>query len=103
MRWDKGIILGRMEHVAAAVTLDALGMVTGWSEGARLLTGHSAEEVVGRSAADLLAEDPPPDAVAARTGPVALRHRDGHRVRLTLTACAVLGPDARPTGFVVTA
>lgn len=84
-------------------TLDALGVVTGWSEGARLLTGYSAEAVVGRSAAELLAEDPPPGSVAARTGPVALRHRDGHRVELTLTACPVLGADARPAGFVVTA
>ncbi|MET8948057.1 SpoIIE family protein phosphatase [Streptomyces sp. NPDC004542] len=92
-----------MEHVAAAATLDTLGVVTGWSEGARLLTGHSAEEVVGRPAAALLAEDPPPAAVAARTGTVALRHRDGHRVELTLTAYPVLGPDARPAGFVVTA
>ncbi|MFF4490768.1 SpoIIE family protein phosphatase [Streptomyces sp. NPDC001544] len=92
-----------MEHVAAVATLDALGFVTGWSEGARLLTGHSAEEVVGRPAAGLLAEDPPPGTVAARTGPVALRHRDGHRVELTLTACPVLGADARPTGYVVTA
>ncbi|MEU6553560.1 SpoIIE family protein phosphatase [Streptomyces sp. NPDC046915] len=92
-----------MEHVAAAATLDTLGVVTGWSEGARLLTGHTAEEVVGRPAAGLLAEDLPPATVAARTGTVALRHRDGHRVELTLTACPVLGPDARPAGFVVTA
>src|SRR4051794_26799685 len=92
-----------MEYVAAAATLDALGLVTGWSEGARLLTGHPAEEVVGRPAADLLADDPPPGTVTARTGPVVLRHRDGHRVELALTACPMLGPDARPAGFVVTA
>ncbi|MFJ3308927.1 SpoIIE family protein phosphatase [Streptomyces sp. NPDC086549] len=92
-----------MEHVAAAAIIDALGIVTGWSEGARLLTGHRAEEVVGRPAAGLLDGEVPERTVAARAGVVALRHRDGHRVELALTACPVLGPDGRPTGHVVTA
>src|SRR3954470_14291459 len=75
-----GTILGRMKQVAAAVIIDARGMVTGWSEGARRLTGHTAEDIVGRPAAGLLAEDLPPAAMTELTGVVALRHRDGHRV-----------------------
>ncbi|MEU9475812.1 PAS domain-containing protein [Streptomyces sp. NPDC048191] len=92
-----------MRHGAAVAIIDALGTVTGWSEGARRLTGHSAEDVVGRPAARLLAADPPDDVLAERTGTVALRHRDGHRVDAALTACPVTGADGRPTGFVVTA
>ncbi|MFF8732728.1 SpoIIE family protein phosphatase [Streptomyces sp. NPDC015171] len=92
-----------MKHVAAMAVLDALGRVTGWSEGARQLTGHPAAEVVGRPAADLLAEEVPGDLLAARTGTVALRHRDGHRVDVPLTACPLAGADGQPAGFVVTA
>ncbi|WP_329213344.1 SpoIIE family protein phosphatase [Streptomyces sp. NBC_01485] len=92
-----------MEHVVAAAVVDARGIVTGWSEGARLLTGHPAAEAVGRAAADLLAEDPPPRADSAWTGPVVVRHRDGSPVPLTVTACPLLGPDGRPTGYTLTA
>ncbi|MDX2592574.1 MULTISPECIES: SpoIIE family protein phosphatase [Streptomyces] len=92
-----------MERLAAAAIIDAQGRVTGWSEGARLLTGHAAHEVVGRPAGDLLAGYVPAGALAARTGTVVLRHRDGHPVELTLTACPVLGPDGAPAGHVVTA
>ncbi|MER5913128.1 PAS domain S-box protein [Streptomyces sp. NPDC001982] len=85
-----------MEHVAAAAVIDALGTVTAWSDGARQLTGHRAEEIVGRPAAGLLAAEPSPEALDARTGVVALRHRDGHRVDLALTACPA--PCSAPTG-----
>ncbi|GHI01825.1 PAS sensor protein [Streptomyces cellostaticus] len=91
-----------MERVAAAAIIDAQGRLTGWSEGARLLTGHTADEVVGRPAGSLLAETVPPGVLAARTGTVALRHRDGHRVELALTACPVLGPGGEGAGYVVT-
>ncbi|MFD9434698.1 SpoIIE family protein phosphatase [Streptomyces sp. NPDC060002] len=92
-----------MEHVVAAAVIDAHGIVTGWSEGARLLTGHAAEEAVGRAAADLLAGEPPRRAAGEWTGPVVVRHRDGRPVTLVVTACPVLGADARPTGFTLTA
>ncbi|MDR6974029.1 PAS domain S-box-containing protein [Streptomyces sp. 3330] len=92
-----------MEHVVAAAVIDAHGIVTGWSEGARLLTGHTAGEAVGRAASDLLAEDLPPRADGEWTRPVVVRHRDGHPVTLVVTACPVLGADARPTGFSLTA
>jgi serine phosphatase RsbU (regulator of sigma subunit)/PAS domain-containing protein/anti-sigma regulatory factor (Ser/Thr protein kinase) len=92
-----------MKQVAAAVLIDARGVLTGWSEGARLLTGHTAEAVVGRQAAGLLAEDPPPTAMTEMVGVVALRHRDGHRIEVAVSACAVLGEDGGTRGFVVTA
>ncbi|NUP23003.1 MAG: PAS domain S-box protein, partial [Streptomyces sp.] len=37
-----------MERVSAAAIIDVQGVVTGWSEGARRLTGLTAEEAVGR-------------------------------------------------------
>ncbi|MEU9976883.1 SpoIIE family protein phosphatase [Streptomyces sp. NPDC051014] len=92
-----------MERVAAAAVLDALGRVTGWSEGARTLTGRTAAQVVGRPAADLLAEAVPAAVLAARAGTVALRHADGRRTEIALTASAVLGADGETTGYVLTA
>ncbi|MDT7845703.1 SpoIIE family protein phosphatase [Streptomyces justiciae] len=92
-----------MEHASAAAIIDARGTVTGWSDGARRLTGYPAEEAVGRPVRELLAEEPPPDVVAARAGTVVLRHRDGTSVALPLRACEVLGPDGAAGGFVVTA
>lgn len=53
------MILDGMEDSSAAMTVDARGLVTGWSDGARRLTGHAAEEVVGRPARDLLARGAP--------------------------------------------
>ncbi|MEV1067234.1 SpoIIE family protein phosphatase [Streptomyces sp. NPDC050263] len=92
-----------MEHVVAAAVVDARGIVTGWSEGARLLTGHAAQEAVGRAAVDLLAEKLPRRADGEWTGPVVVRHRDGHPVALAVTACPILGPEGGPTGWTLTA
>ncbi|MFF4803180.1 SpoIIE family protein phosphatase [Streptomyces sp. NPDC001351] len=92
-----------MEHAPAAAIVDARGIVTGWSEGARRLTGYPAEEAVGRAVRDLLAEDPSPGAVAAMTGTVVVRHRDGSSVPLVLRACALSGGDDSPDRYVVTA
>ncbi|QOV33538.1 SpoIIE family protein phosphatase [Streptomyces ferrugineus] len=92
-----------MERVSAVAILDAQGVVKGWSEGARRLTGLEAADVVGRPARDLLAEPPAPEGVAALTGTAVLRHRDGGAVPLTVTACAVLDEDGRPDGYVITA
>lgn len=52
MRCGNRIVLDDMEHVAAVVVVDARGVVTGWSEGARLLTGYTADEVVLRPIRD---------------------------------------------------
>src|SRR5947208_679339 len=92
-----------MEHAPAAAIVDARGIVTGWSEGARRLTGYPAEEAVGRAVRDLLAEEPPSAAVAALTGTAVLRHHDGSPVALALTATAVLGEDGEPVGYMITA
>lgn len=102
MRCAKGTILDDMEHVSAAAVLDGRGMVTGWSEGARRLTGYAAEEAVGRAARELLAHAPSPDVLAALEGDLVLRHRDGSPVPVTVRASAVLGRDGEPGGYVVT-
>ncbi|GAA4894888.1 SpoIIE family protein phosphatase [Streptomyces coeruleoprunus] len=93
-----------MERIAAVAIVDAQGMVTGWSEGARRLTGYTAEEAVGRPAADLFAGDPPGEpGTAPPSGVVLLRHRDGQRVDPALLACPVVDGDGSPHGFVLTA
>jgi len=97
-----GTILDDMEQASAAAVIDARGIVTGWSEGARTLTGYPAEEAVGRSVAALLAEPPAATSVAALAGPVVLRHRDGSPLPLRVRACAVLGADGAPDGYVLT-
>ncbi|BFO17720.1 hypothetical protein SHKM778_41080 [Streptomyces sp. KM77-8] len=79
-----------MEDASAAVVVDARGIVTGWSEGARRLTGHPAKEAVGRSARTLFAPDAPPGA-PLRSGRSVLRHRDGHPVPVLLTVRRLQG------------
>ncbi|MFJ3898740.1 SpoIIE family protein phosphatase [Streptomyces sp. NPDC090083] len=91
-----------MEQASAAAVISARGIVTGWSEGARTLTGYPAGEAVGRPVAALLAEPLSTTAVAALTGPVVLRHRDGTPLPLTVRACEILGPDGTPDGYVLT-
>ncbi|MFC8857545.1 PAS domain-containing protein, partial [Streptomyces sp. NPDC057144] len=53
------MILDGMEDSSATVIVDARGLVTGWSDGARRLTGYTAEEVVGRAARGQRARGPP--------------------------------------------
>ncbi|MFE9017804.1 SpoIIE family protein phosphatase [Streptomyces sp. NPDC007808] len=97
-----------MEHVStaaqepAAVIIDAQGAVTGWSEGAQRLTGLTAGDALGRPARELLAEAPPPEALTALTGTAVLRHQDGSTVAVPVTACALLGADGAPGGYVIT-
>ncbi|MGW0712961.1 SpoIIE family protein phosphatase [Streptomyces sp. NPDC002643] len=84
----------------ATLVVSAQGTVLGWSDDARLLLGHSPE-VVGRAAADLLAVDashPASDALAtgeAWSGPVAVRHRDGHRLDVEMRVCPSLDGQGR--------
>ncbi|MFF0067081.1 SpoIIE family protein phosphatase [Streptomyces sp. NPDC005279] len=76
----------------ATATVNEQGIVTGWSEGARRLLGYRSSDVVGQSAARLLADDI--DETSRRdaagrekwSGTVALRHRDGHRLQRRLLA-----------------
>ncbi|MFE9774714.1 SpoIIE family protein phosphatase [Streptomyces sp. NPDC005931] len=75
--------------VTARAVIDADGTLTHWNEGARLLLGHSPEEVVGRPAAELLADGPAPPRPrtdARWSGTLALRHRDGGTVTVWVLA-----------------
>ncbi|MFF9809326.1 SpoIIE family protein phosphatase [Streptomyces coeruleorubidus] len=84
-----------------AVVVDARGVVTVWSDGARRLLGYEPAEIVGRGAARLLAADLPG---ATRrhvadgqrwAGEVALWHRDGDRVVVRLQGTPMLDSDRR--------
>ncbi|GHF53694.1 SpoIIE family protein phosphatase [Streptomyces griseosporeus] len=92
-----------MEQVAAAAVVDIRGVVTGWSDGARRLTGYPAQEAVGRSVRDLLAEPAPPGSLLSLTGTVVLRHRDGTAVPVRARAFPLHGADGRPYAWAVTA
>ncbi|MGY0058554.1 SpoIIE family protein phosphatase [Streptomyces sp. LZ34] len=80
------------EAATARATVSADAVVTSWNEGARRLLGHLPAEVVGRSAAALLAEEVSPAdvrtvaALPRWSGTLTLRHRDGHPVRVRLLA-----------------
>ncbi|MFE6691995.1 SpoIIE family protein phosphatase [Streptomyces sp. NPDC057743] len=78
---------------AALVLCDARGRVESWPEGAERLLGHPAADVVGRTAAALLAPDDaarlPAIAAECRTqggwsGTVTARHKDGGPVEVTV-------------------
>ncbi|WP_369248175.1 SpoIIE family protein phosphatase [Streptomyces sp. R41] len=95
---------------AATATIGTSGVVTGWSEGARRLLGYHASDVVGQTAADLLATVEASRAAGFSligsqewSGTAALRHQDGHRVDLALHAYASLDCNGEAQGFVVTA
>ncbi len=99
---------GKQDAPTAAVVVDPDGMVSGWSEGGRLLLGWTAEDTVGRPVTDLLVDPPPPGfpegygAGPDPTGFILLRHRDGSTVDAVVTAHPLLGPGARALGHVVT-
>ncbi|NBM14210.1 SpoIIE family protein phosphatase [Streptomyces sp. GC420] len=80
----------RLPHPATA-TLDAQGIVTGWSEGARQLLGYRAEEIIGRDAAALLLAERVIEQVKGSLGyqnswrgRVAVRHRNGRCMDLSV-------------------
>ncbi|MEV6024677.1 PAS domain-containing protein [Streptomyces sp. NPDC052036] len=77
--------------------VDADRVLTYWSPGAVRLLGCRPHEVVGRSAADLLAVDLPKAALRSIgrqqewRGRGALRHQDGHTVEVGFHASPALG------------
>ncbi|CAL9642939.1 hypothetical protein SUDANB21_06405 [Streptomyces sp. enrichment culture] len=83
------------DAVTARAVIAADGTLTRWSEGARLLLGHRPEEVVGRPAADLLADStgPLPLPEDRWSGTLVLRHRDGGTV-----SAWVLAHHRQPSG-----
>ncbi|MFD7907426.1 SpoIIE family protein phosphatase [Kitasatospora sp. NPDC059747] len=106
---------GEKDAPTAVVVVDPDGVVSGWSEGALLLLGWTAEETVGRPVADFLVDPPPgfpgngstgndspgsdgPDP----TGLMAVRHRDGSTVDAVVTAHPLRGADGLAVGRVVT-
>ncbi|MFG2480527.1 SpoIIE family protein phosphatase [Streptomyces fagopyri] len=82
----------------AVAVVSGAGVVVGWTRGAEALLGYSGPEVVGRSAAPLLAMPGDPARVAGvadrcRTGMgwnglIPLRHRDGTSVEVDLRVSA---------------
>ncbi|MDX3113276.1 PAS domain-containing protein, partial [Streptomyces scabiei] len=51
---------GMEDAPTAAVVVDPDGLVSGWSEGGRLLLGWTSRDVLGRPVTDLMADPPPP-------------------------------------------
>jgi PAS domain S-box-containing protein len=79
------------DAATARAVIDEAGMLVEWNDGARRLLGHSAADVVGRPAAELLAEEGAADRVSAPEGSrwdgtLTLRHRDGSKVSVWLLA-----------------
>lgn len=95
---------GGSETGTAVAIVDGHGYVTRWNADAERLLGYRADDVVGRPAADLLVEPVAPDDVRqamARnperlSGPLALRHRDGRRVDVTVVAHHGVARDGAP-------
>ncbi|MDT0565935.1 SpoIIE family protein phosphatase [Streptomyces sp. DSM 3412] len=90
----------------AMAVVDARGLVAGWSEGARRLTGYTAEEVTGRPADALVDGDAAAVWRALLThgdAVVDLRYRDGRRQKVALRICPVRGAAGERRRFVVQA
>ncbi|MCQ9180996.1 SpoIIE family protein phosphatase [Streptomyces sp. IBSBF 2953] len=90
-----------------AVVIDARGAVMAWSAGAERLLGYPSQEIVGRPAASLLAAKLPA-AMRRRlaagepwTSDLALRTRNGDRVKVQLRGTPLVDPDGG-TPWVVT-
>jgi PAS domain S-box-containing protein len=76
------------DAATARAVIDATGTLVEWNDGARRLLGHTAAEVVGRPAADLLADADGLLVPEKRRwdGTLTLRHRDGSAVPVWLLA-----------------
>ncbi|MHB9857007.1 SpoIIE family protein phosphatase [Streptomyces sp. YIM S03343] len=91
-----------------AAVIDAGGTITAWGATAQHALGYPPGEIVGRSAAGLLAARLAPEALRSITegqeyaGEVALRHRDGGQVVARLRAVPLAAAGAAPL-WVVTA
>ncbi|MGW4430717.1 SpoIIE family protein phosphatase [Streptomyces tendae] len=93
------------DAATARAVVDGSGTLREWNEGARLLLGHPAAEVVGRPAAELLADDdrdgtPPGRDDERWSGTLALRHRDGHTVSVWVLAHRRAAADGAPATWL---
>ncbi|MEU1535006.1 SpoIIE family protein phosphatase [Streptomyces fagopyri] len=79
-----GVSAGTEGMAAAVIAAD--GTVAAWTYGAQRLLGYTAEEVLGRRFADLLAP----------TGAARLRHRRGHRLEVELRISRLAARDGAP-------
>lgn len=109
---DEPVITGRTtrplddvvgEALTARVTVDEHGTVTGWNAGAEQLLGYSAQQIVGRPAAELPAGPLPPDlprSPGCRDGTARSRSdtatADGWRSRSSPTTGPANGSWCRP-------
>ncbi|WP_344400840.1 ATP-binding SpoIIE family protein phosphatase [Streptomyces longisporus] len=99
---------GKQDAPTAVAVVGPDGLLSGWSEGARLLLGWTAQETVGRPVTDLLADPPPPGfpegygAGPDPTGFIPLRHRDGSTLDAVVAAHPLFGPDSRVLGHALT-
>ncbi|MEU2623078.1 SpoIIE family protein phosphatase [Streptomyces sp. NPDC007157] len=97
------------EARTARATVDEHGIVTAWSEGARLLLGYPAAEIIGKPAGCLLVEAVSAEvlggirALPRWSGRVRMRHRDGHQVEAGVLAHHRLDGGCAPDWFVVCA
>ncbi|MGY4998126.1 SpoIIE family protein phosphatase [Streptomyces sp. 900105245] len=89
---------------APLAMLDTQGTVVGWTQTAHHLVGYSAAEMVGRSAAQVMGS---PEAFTEGwgaqdgwSGPVSVRHRDGHTIDLTLRVSTLWGKDGQTRRLV---
>ncbi|MFD9253875.1 SpoIIE family protein phosphatase [Streptomyces bottropensis] len=90
----------------AMAVVDARGLVVGWSEGARRLTGYAAGDVTGKPAADLLDGDAAAVRrmlLAHRDAVVDLRYRDGRPRKVALRICPLWAGEGEQRRFVVQA
>ncbi|MEW2395300.1 SpoIIE family protein phosphatase [Streptomyces sp. NPDC046862] len=94
------------EHGVASAAVDARGSVIAWSAGARRLLGYEPDEVLGRRAAELLADGLSASARRCLAEPsdwrgtVHARHRDGHGVELELEAHPLVAPAGETQWFL---
>ncbi|MBC2902426.1 SpoIIE family protein phosphatase [Streptomyces cupreus] len=90
------------DAATARAVIDEHGTLVEWNAGARRLLGWPAADVVGRPAAELLADGSVPVPAGPRwDGTLPLRHQDGHRVRVWLLAHHRPPREDRPAHWLV--
>ncbi|MFB6551089.1 PAS domain-containing protein [Streptomyces sp. NPDC056405] len=100
----------RPEPYAATAWVDRVGTVQLWSAEAEALLGYPAKEICGTPAVELLtgcgdreaalAVRDRPEAGQSWDGELALRHRDGHQVRVALRVRPLMDREGRAGWWV---